>query len=49
MQMGFIALIIIFQPQLRRGSEHMGRLAKFGKWFSVEKEDVTDVAGEVCR
>lgn len=48
MQVGFIALIIIFQPELRRGLEHMGR-SKFGKWFSVEKEDATDVAGEVCK
>ncbi len=48
MQVGFIALIIIFQPELRRGLEHMGR-SKFGKWFTVEKEDVTDVAGEVCK
>lgn len=48
MQVGFIALIIIFQPELRRGLEHMGR-SKFGKWFSVEKEDITDVAGEVCK
>ena len=48
MQVGFIALIIIFQPELRRGLEHMGR-SKFGKWFSVEKEEMPDVAGEVCK
>lgn len=48
MQVGFIALIIIFQPELRRGLEHMGR-SKFGKWFSVEKEEIADVAGEVCK
>ena len=48
MQVGFIALIIIFQPELRRGLEHMGR-SKFGKWFSVEKEEVPDVVGEVCK
>jgi len=48
MQVGFIALIIIFQPELRRGLEHMGR-SKFGKWFSVEREEVPDVVGEVCQ
>lgn len=48
MQVGFIALIIIFQPELRRGLEHMGR-SKFGKWFSVEKDDQTDVIAEVCK
>lgn len=48
MQVGFIALIIIFQPELRRGLEHMGR-SKFGKWFSVGKEEETDIAEEVCK
>lgn len=48
MQVGLIALIIIFQPELRRGLEHMGR-SKFGKWFSVEKEDKTDIVPEICQ
>lgn len=48
MQVGFIALIIIFQPELRRGLEHMGR-SKFGKWFSVEKGEEKDIVGEVCK
>lgn len=48
MQVGFIALIIIFQPELRRGLEHMGR-SKFGKWFSTEKREEADIAGEVCK
>ena len=48
MQVGFIALIIIFQPELRRGLEHMGR-SKFGKWFSVTREDGTNVVDEVCK
>lgn len=48
MQVGLIALIIIFQPELRRGLEHMGR-SKFGRWFSSEKEEQPDIAAEVCK
>lgn len=48
MQVGLIALIIIFQPELRRGLEHMGR-SKFGRWFVQNKEEQTDIAQEVCK
>ncbi len=48
MQVGLIAVIIIFQPELRRGLEHMGR-SKFGRWFSQEKEEQTDIVREVCK
>ncbi len=48
MQVGFIALIIIFQPELRRALEHMGR-SKFGKWFTPNKGDETDIVDEVCK
>lgn len=41
MQVGFIVLAVIFQPELRRALEHMGR-SKFGKWFSVEKVERTE-------
>ncbi len=47
-QVGFIALVIIFQPELRRALEHMGR-SKFGKWFSTEELDYTDMILEVIR
>ena len=47
-QVGFIALIIIFQPEIRRALEHMGR-SKFGKWFSIESADFSDIAGEVSK
>lgn len=47
-QIGFIALVIIFQPELRRALEHMGR-SKFGKWFSTEEIDNTDMILEVIR
>ncbi len=48
MQVGFIALIIIFQPELRRALEHMGR-SKFGKWFVVEQDSAVDIVAEVSK
>lgn len=48
LQVGFIALIIIFQPELRRGLEHVGR-SKFGSWFTSVKTDESDIVTEVCR
>lgn len=47
-QIGFIAIIIIFQPELRRALEHVGR-SKFGKWFSTEEIDYSDMVSEVIR
>lgn len=47
-QIGFIAIIIIFQPELRRALEHVGR-SKFGKWFSTEEIDYSDMVSEVVR
>ncbi len=47
-QIGFIALIVIFQPELRRALEHMGR-TKFSQWFAEEKTDYTDMVAEVVR
>lgn len=47
-QIGFIAIIIIFQPELRRALEHVGR-SKFGKWFSTEEIDYSDMISEVVR
>ncbi len=47
-QIGFIAIIIIFQPELRRGLEHVGR-SKFGKWFTTDEIDYTDMISEVIR
>ena len=47
LQVGFIALIIIFQPELRRGLEHVGR-SKFGSWFTSVKNDESDIVSEVC-
>lgn len=47
-QIGFIALVIIFQPELRRALEHVGR-SKFGLWFTDEKSDHQDMVAEVAR
>ena len=38
MQVGFIALFVVFQPELRRALEKMGR-SKFGKMLSFDDEN----------
>ncbi len=48
LQIGFIALVIIFQPELRRALEHVGR-SKFGTWFTEDRKDHRDLVAEVCR
>ena len=47
-QIGLIALVIIFQPELRRALEHVGR-SKFGSWFTDEKSDHQELVPEICR
>lgn len=47
-QVGFIALIIIFQPELRKGLEHIGR-TKIGQWFSGTRESHTEVVYPICK
>lgn len=47
-QIGLIALVIIFQPELRRALEHVGR-SKFGRWFTDEKNDHQELVPEICR
>lgn len=46
MQVGFIALIVIFQPELRRALEHVG--SNRFTLFSGMKNDFKDIAAEVC-
>lgn len=48
LQIGFVALVVIFQPELRRALEHVGR-SKFGSWFTDEKSDYSDMVTEVVR
>lgn len=46
--MGFIALVVIFQPELRRALEHIGRGSGFSKNFFVfEDEDLIRMIGEL--
>lgn len=47
-QIGLIAILIIFQPELRRALEHVGR-SKLSSWFADEKADHTGIVSEVCR
>lgn len=48
MQVGVTALLIVFQPELRRGLEHMGR-SKLGGIFNFEEpRKRTDMIDEVC-
>ena len=48
LQIGFVALVVIFQPELRRALEHVGR-SKFGNWFTDEKSDYSDMVTEIVR
>ncbi len=50
MQLGFLALLVVFQPELRRGLEHMGR-SPIGRMFnlSIREETVNKTVEEVAR
>lgn len=52
MQVGFIALIVVFQPELRRALEKMGR-SKFGSVFSFAdgntEEQTSNTISQICR
>ena len=37
MQLGLIAVIIVFQPELRRALEQLGRTS-MGKWFNFDEQ-----------
>lgn len=48
MQVGVTALLIVFQPELRRGLEHIGR-SKLGGMFSFDDApEAFDLIDEVC-
>lgn len=50
MTVGVIALLIIFQPEMRRALEHLGRGRFFAKPFSLlGEEDVSRLVGEIIR
>lgn len=44
---GFIALVIIFQPELRRALEHLGRSRFFAKPFIMDDEEMDNVMSEI--
>ncbi|HHW56175.1 MAG TPA: TIGR00159 family protein [Clostridia bacterium] len=51
MTVGVIALLIVFQPELRRGLESLGRSGFLGKnffFFNDEEKDMSEVLGEIC-
>ncbi len=47
MQVGLIALLVVFQPELRRALEKVGR-SSIGRIFSAAEYDVERVVEEVC-
>lgn len=51
MQVGLIAILVMFQPELRRALEKMGR-SKFGKIFSFDDDDIeeknTNTITQIC-
>jgi diadenylate cyclase len=50
MQFGIIALVIVFQPELRRALEYLGRSSWFrGKLQSADKEKAKNVAAVVTK
>lgn len=40
MSYGFIMLIIVFQPELRRALEQLGTTRKFSRWFGIDDKDL---------
>ena len=47
-QVGITALLIVFQPELRRALEHVGR-SKFAKFFNIENTSIeNDIIDEIC-
>ena len=45
LQLGLIAIIIVFQPELRRALEQLGRTT-MGQWFSFEERTDDDIEKE---
>lgn len=46
---GLFALVVVFQPELRRALDRIGRVGSFGWLFSAESRTVEHVATEVAR
>ena len=48
MNLGFIAIIVIFQPELRRGLEQLGT-NKFTKFFGFDKDIATKTKEDIYK
>ncbi|MBI2763001.1 MAG: TIGR00159 family protein [Chloroflexi bacterium] len=46
---GFLALVVIFQPELRRALERIGRVGSFAWLFPAENREADRVAAQVAR
>ena len=46
---GLLALVVVFQPELRRALERIGRVGSLARLFSPEARDAELVAAEVSR
>jgi diadenylate cyclase len=46
---GLFALVVVFQPELRRALDRIGRVGSFGWLFSAESRTADRVASEVAR
>lgn len=46
-KVGFIALIILFQPELRRALEHLGRNGLFSKNLEVTEEEMDKIISQI--
>lgn len=46
-QIGFIALVIIFQPELRRALEHLGRSRFFAKPLVITEEEINKITSQI--
>ena len=46
---GLFALVVVFQPELRRALDRIGRVGSFGWLFSAESRTADHVAAEVAR
>jgi len=48
LSVGVIALVVVFQPELRRGLEFLGR-GRFTKQFSISQENITGNVDKIVR
>lgn len=46
--LGFMAILIVFQPELRRGLEFLGRTSSLRSNFSSKKDSIPQTVQEVC-